>query len=69
MITNEHQLQVSLLQLQRLLNALEALREDVLPRDPRLFGVMAEAPLDDIERVRQEIDAYLEAKLATAPAS
>jgi len=69
MITSEKQLRVGLQQLQRLMNALESLRREVLPNDPKLFGVLAEAPLDDIERLRQEIDSYLEEKMPVATAT
>ena len=67
MIENEIQLHVSLEQLQRLIQALGGLRRDVMPKDPKLFGVLAEAPLDDMEHVRQEIDAYLHERSAAGP--
>ena len=51
---------LALQQLERLLRALEDLRENVLPRDPTLFATMAEAPLDDLERLRKELAGYLQ---------
>ncbi len=50
---------LALQQLERLLRALEDLRENVLPRDPTLFATMAEAPLDDLDRLRKELAGYL----------
>jgi hypothetical protein len=66
MIASEKQLLISLQQLQRVMNALDSLRNEVLLKDPKLFGVLVEAPLDDIQRLRNEIDTYLEAKLTPA---
>ena len=51
---------LALQQLERLLRALEDLRENVLPRDPTLFATMAEAPLDDLDRLRKELAGYLQ---------
>ena len=51
---------LALQQLERLLRALEDLRENVLPRDPTLFATMAEAPLDDLDRLRKELSGYLQ---------
>jgi ribosomal 50S subunit-associated protein YjgA (DUF615 family) len=50
---------LALQQLERLLRALEDLRENVLPRDPTLFATMAEAPLDDLDHLRKELAGYL----------
>ena len=46
-------------QLERILRALEDLRQNVLPKDPRLFATMAEAPLDDLQRLRSEVHEYV----------
>jgi hypothetical protein len=45
--------------MERLLLALEDLRETVLPEDPRLFAAMAEAPLEDLQRLRREIGGFV----------
>ncbi len=47
--------------MQRLLVALEDLKQTVLPKDPRLFATMAEAPLDDLAKIRDEISRHLSA--------
>lgn len=40
--------------MRRLLWALADLKEHVLSQAPKLFATMAEAPLEDLERLRQE---------------
>jgi hypothetical protein len=32
---------------------------NVLPKNPALFASMAEAPLDDLKRLRNEINEYV----------
>lgn len=59
MIENVQQLRVTMQQMDRLLRALEDLRENVLPRDPQLFATMAEAPLDDLQRLWTEVDNFI----------
>ncbi|MEX1026474.1 MAG: hypothetical protein WD049_00480 [Candidatus Paceibacterota bacterium] len=59
MIKDVDRVSLALQQLERLLRALEDLRENVLPRDPALFATMAEAPLDDLDRLRQELAGFL----------
>ncbi|MGE0605486.1 MAG: hypothetical protein AB7O62_00055 [Pirellulales bacterium] len=59
MINVPNQLRVSLEQMDKLLAALADLQQTILPRDPNLFAVMAEAPLDDLARLRIEIRDYL----------
>jgi hypothetical protein len=46
-------------QLVRMYHALDELRRDVLPKNPRLFAVMAEGPLDLIRQFQGEIESYL----------
>ena len=58
MIEDPKQLRVTLEQMQRLLCALDDLKEEVLPKDPQLFAVMAEAPLEDLDRLRQDSPPY-----------
>ncbi|MDH3599797.1 MAG: hypothetical protein OEU26_09195 [Candidatus Tectomicrobia bacterium] len=60
MIEDPNQLRVTLQQMKRLLCALDDLKEDVLPKDPKLFAVMAEAPLEDLDRLRQEVEGFLD---------
>lgn len=59
MIDSSIRLRLSLEQMDKLLAALADLQQSVLPRDPNLFAVMAEAPLDDLARIRLEIRDYL----------
>jgi hypothetical protein len=69
MITNEAQLQQAIEQIQRLCRALDSLRMDILPKNPKNFAIMAEGPVDEIRKLQADIDAYinrLEAVDATA---
>jgi hypothetical protein len=69
MITNEAQLQQAIEQIQRLCYALDSLRVDILPKNPKNFAIMAEGPVDEIRKLQVDIDAYinrLEAVDATA---
>jgi len=60
MIEDANQLRVTLQQMQRLLGALADLKEHVLPQDPKLFAALAEAPLEDLDRLRQEVEGFLD---------
>ena len=60
MIEDAHQLRVTMQQMQRLLWALADLKEQVLSQAPKLFATMAEAPLEDLDRLRQEIESFLD---------
>lgn len=46
-------------QMERLIRALDDLNANVLPRNPELFATMAEAPLEDLDRLRDEISGYV----------
>ena len=59
MITTEAQLQQALEQIQRLCHALDSLRVDILPKNPKNFAVMAEGPVDEIRKLQADIDAYI----------
>ena len=52
--------------MERPLRALDDLKENVLPKDPALFAAMAEAPLDDLARLRSEIHGDAQELQATA---
>lgn len=58
----------SIEQLQLMNGALEILRTDVLPKNPRMFAVMAEGPLEEIRRLHAEIQQQSVA-LAAVPAA
>ena len=60
MVEDASQLRVTLQQMQRLLWALADLKEHVLSQDPKLFAIMAEAPLEDLDRLRQEVESFLD---------
>lgn len=60
MIEDATQLRITLQQMGRLLSALDDLKEQVLVKDPRLFAVLAEAPLEDLGRLRQEVEHFLD---------
>ena len=59
MITTEAQLQQVIEQIQGLCQALDSLRRDILPKNPRNFAIMAEGPVDEIRKLQADIDAYL----------
>ena len=60
MIEDANQLRVTMQQMRRLLGALADLKEQVLSQDPKLFATMAEAPLEDLDRLRQEVESFLD---------
>ena len=60
MIKDVHQLQVTMEQMGRLLRALDDLKRSLLPKNPQLFATMAEGPLDDLERLREEVRGYVQ---------
>ena len=69
MITTEAQLQQTIEQIEGLCRALDSLRRDILPKNPRNFAIMAEGPVDEIRKLQSDIDAYinrLETEDATA---
>ena len=66
MLPNVDRLRTTLEQMEQLLRALDDLKENVLPKDPALFTVMAEAPLNDLARLRSEIHGYAHELQTTA---
>jgi hypothetical protein len=59
MITNDDQLQQAVEQLGRMCHALAALQAEVLPVNARQFVLMAEGPVEEIQRLQAQIDAYV----------
>jgi hypothetical protein len=59
MIKNVDQLRNTMQQMERLIRALDDLKVNVLPRNPELFATMAEAPLEDLDRLREEVSGYV----------
>ncbi|HVC97172.1 MAG TPA: hypothetical protein VND64_26065 [Pirellulales bacterium] len=64
MIENDAQLDQAIEQLGRMYRAMAALRRDVLLASPSRFSLLAEGPLDEIERLEVEINSYTGATLA-----
>jgi hypothetical protein len=58
-IKNVDQLRTTMEQMERLIRALDDLKANVLPLNPGLFATMAEAPLEDLDRLRDEISGYV----------
>jgi hypothetical protein len=58
MITNDEQLNQAVERLGSMYRALAALRAEVLPINARQFALMAEGPVDEIQRIQRQIDAY-----------
>ena len=54
-------------QLERLNEALAALRRDLLPAQPKKFAILAEGPLEDMRRLQVEIE-QLTAEMVAVPA-
>jgi hypothetical protein len=44
----------------RLLGVLDDLKERVLPKDPNLFAVIAKALLEEVDRLRQAVEGFLD---------
>jgi HAMP domain-containing protein len=67
MIRTDAQLQQAIEQIERLYQGLDALRADILPKNPRNFAVLAEGPLDEIHKLQTDIDRYI-SQLEDVPA-
>lgn len=52
----DSELQLLVEQLSRMYESLAAIRQEVAPRNPALYHVMAEGPLDEIRKLQEEID-------------
>jgi len=59
MIQTEAQLRQALEQIENLCLAVQSLRADILPKNPRNFALFAEGPLDEIRKLQAEIDQYV----------
>ena len=60
MINNEAQLQQAIEQIQGLCRAIDSLRADIFPKNPKNFAIMAEGPVDEIRKLQADIDAYIQ---------
>ena len=54
-------------QLELMNRVLEHLRKDVLPKNAKMFALMAEGPLDEIQRLHDEIERCT-AQIVATPA-
>jgi hypothetical protein len=59
MIEDDAQLQQVLDQIARMYRALAALRHEVLPLNSRQFALLAEGPIDEIEKLEAEVREYV----------
>lgn len=59
MIQSEAQLQQALEQIENLCHAMQGLRADVFPKNPRNFAILAEGPMDEIRKLQAAVDDYL----------
>ena len=59
MIQTEAQLCQAIEQIEGLCRALDALRVDILPKNPRNFAILAEGPVDEIRKLQGDINDYV----------
>ena len=67
MIQTEAQLKQAIEQIENLCRAIQSLRADVFPKNPRNFAVLAEGPVDEIRKLQVDVDDYL-SRLEDTPA-
>ena len=58
-IENDAQLNQTLEQMCRLYRVLVALRTEIRPFNARNFAIVAEGPLDQLQELQEEVDAYV----------
>lgn len=58
MIANQQQFQITLEHLAKFLEGLEVLQQTVLPTNPTLYRVLAESAIEDIRRLRTELQDF-----------
>ncbi len=44
---------------QGLCQTLDSLRVDIFPQNPKNFAILAEGPVDEIRKLQEDIDAYI----------
>lgn len=54
-----NRIRVTMEQMERLIRVLDDLKVSVLPRNPQLFSLMSEAPLDGLDALREELEVHL----------
>ena len=68
MIQTEAHLRQALEQIENLCQAVQSLRAEVFPKNPRNFAILAEGPVDEIRKLQAAVDDYL-TRLEAAPAA
>src|SRR5215470_14656759 len=58
MISNDAQLDQAIEQMGRMYRVLTDLRKEILPLNPRNFALFAEGPVDEIQKLDEQIDEY-----------
>jgi hypothetical protein len=56
-------------QLERMSEALAALRRELLPGQPKKFAILAEGPLEDMRRLQRELEQLTAEIVAVSPAA
>jgi hypothetical protein len=69
MIKTDEGLVVTIEQLGRMVRILELTCAEELPRSRQMFGLMAEGPLDQIQRLLDEINEYMASHVENADAA
>jgi hypothetical protein len=54
-------------QLERISEALAALRRELVPGEPKKFAILAEGPLEDMRRLQEEITRLTAEVTASSP--
>ena len=59
MIQTDAQLHQALEQIENLCRAVQSLRADILPKNPRNFALFAEGPMDEIRKLQAAVNDYI----------
>ena len=57
---NMLRIRVTIRAMKGIAEAFESLSDDLLEKNPRLFAVLAESPLEDLDRMRKEVEERIE---------
>lgn len=60
MSENMVRIQTTINRMKGMTEALESLCDEMMTKNPRLFATLAESPLEDLRRMRDELDQLLE---------
>jgi len=60
MIQTEAPLRQAIERMESLCRAINSLRAEIFPKNPRTFAVLAEGPLDQIRQLQNQIDEYVQ---------